>query len=726
MPRYSFGPFELDTEARLLRRQGEPIPIAGKTLDALIVLVENRGRLVDKNELLSRVWTGSVVEESNLTQVIFTLRKALGDNPKDHHYVATVAGRGYQFVAPVTEAKTNPHSSGSAPEQPRNQPHPLWYRRYRFPLGAAGTTIAVLAAGLVFWRSCNPDHNEKPEPLHLSRFTSYPGVETMPAFSPDGSRIAYVRAEHDPIGIHFWRKQVGQANIYTKLVGASTELRLTTHLGADYHPAWSPDGQYIAYYRDEPGASGFYIVSAFGGQERRITNEETEASGIAWLPDGRHLGVSRFSEGSAASPIIEISLDTGKPRPITFPPAGILGDAWPAISGDGKMLAFARFKATGAVDVCFTPLAQRNPHCWPLQGNWPEGLAWTASGDAIIVSAVHTAGHRLWRYNLKGAPPAALTSGEEDAVLPTVSREGNQLVYVLARRNVNLWELNFGSSRVIKPADAKPVAPSTRYQSDPAFSPDARKIAFLSDRTGSQEIWITDTETQTSTQLTHFGGPLTGSPSWSPEGRQIAFDSEQHGSTDIFLIPADGGMARRITAGFGDNCVPSWSEDGKSVYFASSRSGEFQIWRVLATTGETPSSPAVQVTQGGGFRAFESSDRKYLYYAKGRGKPGLWRRNLTNGSGGKEEPVLESLQEWGWWALGPDIVYFFELPGSVHPQVRLRVFDTAQRRIRDIATLPYPVLVATPAIAASRDGKHLVYTQIDSMESDLMLADNFR
>jgi Tol biopolymer transport system component len=127
----------------------------------------------------------------------------------------------------------------------------------------------------------------------------------MPAFSPDGKQIAYVRSEHDPIGMHFWRRQVGQANIYTKLIGAATELRLTQHPGADYYPAWSPDGQYIAFYRDAPDASGLYLVSALGGPERRITQEEIEISGIVWLPDGHHLVLSRVAEGSRSSPLIE-------------------------------------------------------------------------------------------------------------------------------------------------------------------------------------------------------------------------------------------------------------------------------------------------------------------------------------------------------------------------------------------------------------------------------------
>lgn len=316
-----------------------------------------------------------------------------------------------------------------------------------------------------------------------------------------------------------------------------------------------------------------------------------------------------------------------------------------------------------------------------------------------------------------------LTSGEEDAVLPTTSRQGNRLAYVLYGRNVNLWELDVSSFPAVNPANARLIPSSTRRQSDPAFSPHGHKVAYLSDRGGTQEIWVTETDTQTSTQLTHFGGAPTGSPSWSPDGLQLALDSEQGTAAHIFLISGDGGTPRRITAVAAENCVPSWSRDGKWIYFASDRTGEFQIWRVPAATGETPSHPATQVTRGGGFRAFESNDGKYLYYAKGRGKPGLWRRNLSDG---KEEPVLESLQAWCWWALGPEVIYFLEQSRSVHPEMHLKALEIPRRRVRDLGTLAHPVVTATPAIAISSDGRHLAYTQIESLEADIMLMSNVR
>jgi Tol biopolymer transport system component len=358
-----------------------------------------------------------------------------------------------------------------------------------------------------------------------------------------------------------------------------------------------------------------------------------------------------------------------------------------------------------------------------LQGDWPQGLTWTASNDGVIVAAIHKGPFQLWRYPLSGAAPVALTSGDEEAVFPTTSRRGNHLAYVLYRRNVNLWELNVNDPQSVSPADATTAASSSRQQTDPAFSPDGRKLAFLSDRSGAQEIWVANTDTQTSTQLTHFGGPPTGSPSWSPDGQQIAFDSQQGAVTDIFVISADGGVPRRITTGPGENCVPSWSPDGKSIYFASNRSGQFQIWKVGAATGETPSHPAIQVTRGGGFRAFESNNGTYLYYAKGRGKPGLWRRNLSDG---EEEAILDSLQNWCWWALGPDVIYFLELPRSVQPQVHLKALEITGHRIRELGTLRYPVVNGTTAIAVTRDGRHLAYTQVDSMEADIMLMESFR
>src|SRR5215510_11310666 len=100
--RYEFGPYQLDSSTRILTRDGEGIPLTPKATEILLVLVKHAGQLVEKDELLKEVWPDTFVEENNLTQNIFTLRKALGDDRTDPKYIETVARRGYRFLATVT------------------------------------------------------------------------------------------------------------------------------------------------------------------------------------------------------------------------------------------------------------------------------------------------------------------------------------------------------------------------------------------------------------------------------------------------------------------------------------------------------------------------------------------------------------------------------------------------------------------------------------------------
>ncbi|MGH9769674.1 MAG: winged helix-turn-helix domain-containing tetratricopeptide repeat protein [Blastocatellia bacterium] len=101
---HDFGPFRLLPAARVLLREGQPVALTAKVFDLLVVLVENRGVLLERNFLMNMLWPDAIVEEGNLTQCIFVLRKALGAGHSETTYIATVPGRGYRFVAPVTES----------------------------------------------------------------------------------------------------------------------------------------------------------------------------------------------------------------------------------------------------------------------------------------------------------------------------------------------------------------------------------------------------------------------------------------------------------------------------------------------------------------------------------------------------------------------------------------------------------------------------------------------
>jgi len=100
---YEFGPFRIDMERYLLLRDGEPISLSPKVFETLLFLVQNRGRVGKKDEIINSVWPDTFVEESNLAQNVFLLRKALGEEKNEHRYIVTIPGVGYRFVAPVRE-----------------------------------------------------------------------------------------------------------------------------------------------------------------------------------------------------------------------------------------------------------------------------------------------------------------------------------------------------------------------------------------------------------------------------------------------------------------------------------------------------------------------------------------------------------------------------------------------------------------------------------------------
>jgi WD40 repeat protein len=235
-------------------------------------------------------------------------------------------------------------------------------------------------------------------------------------------------------------------------------------------------------------------------------------------------------------------------------------------------------------------------------------------------------------------------------------------------------------------------------------------------------------------QLTSLGYAHTGSPTWSPDGSHIAFDSRPKGDPDIFVIRADGGAPRRITSNRSEDVTPNWSHDGKWIYFASDRTGEFQIWKTTVA-GESAAG-AIQVTHGGGFAPMESRDGKQLYFAKGLGKPGLWRLALDDSATG-EEPVVESLQHWGWWTLADQGIYFltaqalgssgifFDVNPPPKEKVALNFLNLATGIRSRVAMLDRPVSTCNRVLTVAPKGDDLIYEQLDREDADIMMVENF-
>jgi Tol biopolymer transport system component len=258
---------------------------------------------------------------------------------------------------------------------------------------------------------------------------------------------------------------------------------------------------------------------------------------------------------------------------------------------------------------------------------------------------------------------------------------------VLHVENENIWR-GKGPRSTAPTGSPVELISSPRLQFDEQFSPDGKRIGFASDRSGSIEIWICDSNGLSPVQLTSFGGPLAGTPHWSPDGRWVAFDSR-----GVFVVSAEGGEPRRVTEGNWDDVAPSWSRDGKWIYFCSNRSGDWELWKVPAGGGQ-----AVQLTQTGGFEAKESKDGKWLYYSK-RSEQGIWKMPIRGGTG---VLVLNRKTE-RLWDLTDEGICFIDLATKPHAAINFYNFDT--QRVTRIGTLDKQPLIVAGALSVSPDGQ---------------------
>jgi eukaryotic-like serine/threonine-protein kinase len=579
---------------------------------------------------------------------------------------------------------------GPAPRVPR-----------RAPIFAA-VAIGVLAvAGIAYFAF----GGEKPlGPARIQPLTGLDGQEADATFTANGRRVAYSSGAGNAPG----------ASIYVKQVGGGPPLALTAGPAFDFSPAWSPDESSIAFARtDLGGSAGVFVAPALGGPARQITSIRPAAPDrasrvVSWLTDGKELLVSdRLASGGSAA-IFAVSVAGGEKRKLTSPPAGSIGDGSPEISPDGRTIAFIRWMGNSVSEIYLQPVGNGEARQLTHDGQRISGLAWAAGGRGIVFSSLRGALPALWRIGLGVGGPEPLSGVGPDAVLPAVAREGNLLAYTREFQNCNLWRIPLAAK-----GQAQIFSSSPREDVSGVYSPDGKRVAFSSNRSGAFEIWLADSDGSHQQQLTTFRGPITGSPRWSPDGKWIAFDSRPGGHSAIFVIPSEGGGPRQLTEGQHDDIIPSWSHDGASVYFCSNRSGESQIWRV-PVGGGTP----VRITAKGGFESLESADGAWLYYSKESG--GIWRRQP---GAENEEKVFGGFTSRFWTVAGGSLFY---LDLGAKPRATFTELNLASHQVTRLGLLEGKPAWGASGLAISPDGQWLLYAEMDRLVSQINLAENFR
>ena len=738
--RACFGPYEVDLHTHELWKFGTRLKLVGQPFEILAVLLSKPGELVTREELRSRLWPADTFVDFNhgLNAAVNKLRDTLSDSADAPRYIETLPRRGYRFMAdvqwtqpaPALSPQTSPKASPppiveAAPALLPTSPPARSPRSLPRYLTAAAILIAAVAGAAVLLKTISgyagpTTHSliERTRPLLSVSDTN------APAFSPDGNFVAFSRQ----------RSAGGESGIYVTGVGSEHLLQLTNNEN-DCCPVWSPDGHWIAFSRLHDHEFSIYLVPSDRGGEQKLRAEQAlttqpaafkvssavslerrlDTAGVVphrgeidWSPDGSSIVFS------GPSGLYLARLENSSVHRLTEPPP--LSEDWGAhFSPDGRTILFIRDQQRGLANEIRSVSVSGGDgrQIFSEPGRVSSPPMWSYDGRSVIFSSNRTGHPALWRVSLD-APDSAtqVSQAGSPAWDPAISRRGYRLAYERLLRSLSIWQLDLSDTRDKRPYLIVSSTSDTDQGPGPQFSPDNKRLAFMSDRSGTMEIWVANQDGSNPFQLSAVGG--AGTPRWAPDSQTVAFDVTTPEGSKIVTMNLHGGAPQVLTPEKSHNVCPSFSHDGKWIYFASPRSGRWQVWKVPATGGDP-----VQVTLQGGQAALESPDGKYLYYAKRpEAEPEIWRVPVNGG-----EEKLMPLVRPGTWASFQvvDGGILFVGPSLGHQAV-LSFYDFAKDRTSTIS-----ILERTPFwLGATPDGKSVTFDQPGREQSQAMLVENFR
>ncbi|MGI8787372.1 MAG: winged helix-turn-helix domain-containing protein [Pyrinomonadaceae bacterium] len=598
---YEFEAFRLDPQEKILTTGGEAIALAPKVFDTLEVFICNAGRLIEKEELMQRIWQDRFVEEGNLAFNVKELRKALGDSASEPRFIETVPRRGYRFIAEVkkistadfsarenseelsfhkiiTEPNAEAASDGdSQGEKPAIKTSPL---SNAFASVASRPVIYSIAAILISIVLLSGFFMLRGRDSFLERFGSanrnsgFLTVEKLTDtgnadganISPDGNFLAYYTVEGKKETI--WLRQFATGKSIPILV--STDENFS---GVSF----SRDGEYIYYFNTRKGEPPqLSRISILGGVPTLVLTNVHIA--YSFSPDGSQIAFTRIDD--AGSELMIADADGKNERKIfTSPkPRYLFSVAW---SPDGASIAYCAGNgkfAGGAMDYS---IVERNladgteKSLTDFKWNYIESVKWLPDQSGLLVTARERAEdtNQIWRLSLPDGRAERITGDSSSLSLRGATADFSRIVASRDFLNSSIW---------IAPTDnLSGVQPIAKAQSNLAWTADD-KIVFPARDTVKTDIWLMNADGGDKRQLT-ADDSLERSPATSPEGRFIVFVSDRAGQQNIWRADADGGNPTQLT--FGDGEInPTFTPDGQMVVFNAVKNGS--LWRVSVSGGE--------------------------------------------------------------------------------------------------------------------------------------------
>jgi Tol biopolymer transport system component/DNA-binding winged helix-turn-helix (wHTH) protein len=640
---YGFDNFRLDVPNRKLLRDGRSVFLQAKAFDMLVVLMENGGRLVGKDELFSTVWPNQIVEESNLTVQVSAIRKALGESKDNPHYIITVPGHGYRFtqaalrlnevegeeeeelviehhshsrIVVETETETGAEQRiASAPDffagandtsisavqssatrevfvSRSSVASPLraqTWRRRRWLVAGVGT-LAVFASAFVLYRYLQRTPPVAPfQQITLKRLTSN-GKAVNGALSPDGKLFAFVLGT---IG--------NPRSLWLGHVNGGEPIALRPLAAVDYPTLkFSPDSNSLYYVitGEEYQQGSLFRVPVFGGAPEKL--RENIAGEIAFAPDMKQFAFVRIDEANRTSTLVIANIDGSAERELVTRSLNyrfLVGT--PAWSPDGKTIAVGAVsednRAPGREILLVTVTDGQLKQLTSENYGQVLKVSWLNDRELLIVAVEHTLRDaQIWHVSLPGGEARHITSDlySYNSSLD-LSADGDNLLAIEAETVTNIWVATAG-----RLDQAKRITFGTigrREGRNGLEWTSTGHLIYSATENNSRTLWTMEADGSKQKQLTP-AGYVDEHPTATADGRFIVFQSNRSGTYEVWRMNADGSGLLQVTNG-GNNEQPSVSHDGKWIVYVSTHmhSGERMgtLWRVALEGG-----PPLRISDG--------------------------------------------------------------------------------------------------------------------------------
>lgn len=615
---YAFGPFALDPVRRLLWRAGLPVALTSRAFDLLVLLVEHRHQVVDKDVLLSAIWVDTVVEEATVVRHISTLRKALHQRPTEHDVLVTIPGRGYRFVAEVTEldelptglstvqplaAATNGHGlpvdhgdqpaarqddipagpladwpaaenvvSSDLPSGETSAKRTPWWPRAATLALSLGSAAAVLATTL--WAVGVTQRPAGPFERQLRQFTFDAGVPRDPTWSPDGRSLAYTS------------DRGGNPDIWVQSVQHPNPVRLTSWPGADWQPDWSADGRWLVF-RSERDGGGLFVIPSGGGPEQRITSF---GYGPKWSPDGTTILFSSSPLRTNETPRLYL---TGRQEGSVRSVRADLTQGFRTLHAgwhpDGRISIWGLHRETGWMFITAPPTSGS-----AVVSSLPPGLqegaapdltlgkfAWSPKGEYVYFQGTSEGARNLWRVPVDrrslawATEPERLTTSAAPETEIAVSKDGSRLAFRAYAEQTRFWSFPLDRRGTVS-GDGEPLTSGEGRELQPDVSAAGDKLVYQAVRGAHRELRELSLIDRRE-QVLVSGTDRIEQAVWSPDGSRLAYmrrpgdgrtSSSAPATSEFVVLRASGTVEARYALPQQAHSVlnaQDWAPDGRLI-----------------------------------------------------------------------------------------------------------------------------------------------------------------